>query len=127
MKQEKSQTGHGVGNVFGEYICGLATVPFLAKDGLTGKVLSVQKLLGSDRVSEGNKLMPPKFKPIKITFPVFTDPVSYAMELLTKHDFSKERSLNSIDSVINDAGEKTKRFYEEVRKYIQTAEITIEK
>lgn len=71
--------------------------------------------------------MLPKFKPIKITFPVFTGPVSYAMELLTKNDFSKERAVASIDSVISDAGESTKFFYEEVRKYVQTAEITIEK
>lgn len=71
--------------------------------------------------------MPPKFKPIKITFPVFTGPVSYAMELLTKNDFSKERSVDIIDRVIKDAGDSTKSFYEEVKKYIQTAEITLEK
>lgn len=71
--------------------------------------------------------MPPKFKPIRIQLPVFTGPVSYAMELLVKNDFSKERSNEIIDRVFEDAGDSTKNFYLEVKKYIQTSEITIEK
>lgn len=71
--------------------------------------------------------MPPNFKPIRIQLPIFTGPVSYAMELLVKNDFSKERSTEGIDKVIEDAGDSTKLFYLEVKKYVQTAEITIEK
>lgn len=71
--------------------------------------------------------MPPKFKPIRIQLPVFTGPVSYAMELLVKNDFSKERPNEIIDKVIGDARDCTRNFYVEVKKYIQTAEITIEK